>query len=91
MIPAALFAAITLGLATLEGHRLGYMSRRWPQGFLAVAVALLAVHVGQTVPARALYAFAFYTGCLAVLALLALIALWPILADLFDKPRRSRR
>lgn len=91
MIVAALVAAITVGLALLELARRGVVSRRWPEGVLAVAAALCAIEIVQTVPARTLFAIAFYTGCLAVVALVAMVALWPILADLFDKPRRSRR
>lgn len=91
MIPTALTVTVIVGLAVTELARLGRCSRRWPQGFLAVAFALLAAHIATTVPVRVLYAVAFYGACLALLALVAIIALWPVLADVFDRPRRSRR
>lgn len=40
---------------------------------------------------RLLYAIGFYTACTVLLVLLAAVALWPVLEDVFMEPRRLRK
>lgn len=91
MTAADVFAAATIGFS-LAATLAGWCGHKTHALRLLVAASLCCVAlVAATLPARTLYAIGFYAGAAVLLVLLAAVALWPVLEDVFVQPRRLRR